>query len=63
MKYKLKLGVIVQKDLCHYSVGMSIMSPRFLESEEKFRQKWNLPIPPESALARHLEQKNAETNK
>lgn len=63
MNYKLKIGVIVQKDLCHYSVGMSIMSPKFLESEEKFRQKWNIPIPAESALARHLEQKNVETNK
>lgn len=55
MKYHLKIGVIVQKDLCHYSVGMSILSPKFLDSEEIFRKKWNLPIPPDSAIAKHLD--------
>lgn len=58
MKYHLKLGVLVQKDLCHYSVGMSIISPKFLDSEERFRKKWNLPIPPDSAIAKHLEFKS-----
>ena len=54
MKYKLKLGVMVQKDLCHYSVGRSIMSPAFLDAELVFRKKWNFPIPEGSALAKHL---------
>lgn len=57
MKYKLKVGVMVQKDLCHYSVGRSIMTPQFLDNELKFRQKWNFPIPKDSAIAKHLESK------
>jgi len=38
----LKLGVIVQKDLQHWSVGKSILTPEFMQSEEKFRAKWNM---------------------
>lgn len=53
-KYKLKIGVMVQKDLCHYSVGKSILTPAFLDNELKFRTKWNLPIPKDSALEKHL---------
>ncbi len=40
MKKNLKLGVIVQKDLQHWSIGRSILTPGFLESEKKFRDKW-----------------------
>ena len=57
MKYKLKLGVMVQKDLCHYSIGRSILTPSFLDNEAKFRAKWNFPIPKDSAIAKHLEMK------
>lgn len=57
MKYKLKVGVMVQQDLCHYSVGKSILTDSFLESELKFRQKWNFPIPPDSAIARYISAK------
>lgn len=57
MKYKLKLGVMVQKDLCHYSVGRSILTPSFLDSEIKFRAKWNFPIPEGSTVAKHIEMK------
>jgi hypothetical protein len=60
MNYKLKLGVMVRMDLCHYSVGRSIMTSDFLENEIKFRNKWNLPIPPDSAVARHIEMKNQQ---
>lgn len=56
-KYKIKLGVMVQKDLCHYSVGKSILTSSFLDSEEKFRAKWKLPIPPDSAIAKHIASK------
>lgn len=42
----LKLGVVVRKDLSHFSVGKSILTPHFLENELKFRKKWNLPLPP-----------------
>ena len=54
VNYKLKLGVMVQKDLCHYSVGRSILNSSFLDSEEKFRAKWNLPIPKDSAIEKHI---------
>jgi hypothetical protein len=40
----LKLGVVVRKDLMHFSVGKSILTPHFLENELKFRKKWNLPL-------------------
>lgn len=45
MKLKLKIGVLVQKDLCHYSVGKSILSPHFLANEAKFRKKWDFAPP------------------
>lgn len=44
MTYKLKIGVIIRKDLTHYSLGKSILSNKFLINEYKFRQKWKLPI-------------------
>ena len=40
LKYNLKVGVVVRKDLMHYSVGKRIIQPEFLESERKFRDKW-----------------------
>lgn len=39
---KLKLGVIVRKDLQHWSVGKSILRPEFMTTETIFREKWNL---------------------
>lgn len=57
VKYKLKIGVMVQKDLCHYSVGRSILTPEFLDGEELFRKKWNLPFPEGSAIVKHLAMK------
>lgn len=59
MKYGIKIGVMVQKDLCHYSIGKSIMTPAFLDVEEKFRAKWNFPIPMNSALAKHIDMKRS----
>lgn len=47
MKHNLKLGVIVEKSLQHYSIGKSILSVDFLRHELDFRKKWNLDIPPE----------------
>jgi hypothetical protein len=58
IQYKLKIGVMVCKDLCHYSVGKSIMTNNFLETELKFRQKWNFPIPSDSALSRLIATRN-----
>lgn len=39
-KKHLKLGVIVRKDLQHWSVGKSILTQEFLEKEKYFREKW-----------------------
>ena len=41
MNYKLKLGVVVEESLLHYSVGKSIMTKEFLEHEKDLRKKWN----------------------
>lgn len=49
MQKGLKLGVIVQKDLQHQSVGKSILTPEFMQSEEKFRAKWNMQLPSQEA--------------
>lgn len=38
----LKLGVLVEESLYHYSVGKQILSKNFLESEKIFRQKFPL---------------------
>lgn len=57
IKYKLKLGVIVRKDLRHFSVGKSILEEKFLENELKFRQKWKFPLTP--PLVRVLEKLRA----
>lgn len=50
MKKNLRLGVIVEKSLQHYSVGKSILSNDFLKHELDFRKKWGLDIPENSAL-------------
>lgn len=42
---KLKLGVVVEKSLTHYSVGRSILTNDFLVHELDFRKKWNLELP------------------
>lgn len=48
---KLRIGVVVQKDLKHYSVGRSITTDQFLLDEIKFRDKWHLEYPPNSKIA------------
>ena len=50
LKYQLRLGVIVEKSLQHYSVGKSILTRDFLQHEVDFRKKWNLEIPPNSPI-------------
>lgn len=59
MKYGLTVGVMVQKDLCHYSVGKSILTPEFLDEEIKFRKKWNFPITDEMAVGKRLKEKES----
>ena len=57
-KYKLRLGVIVQMDLIHQSIGLAITTDAFLESELKFRKKWNLEVPKNSKLDKYLQRKS-----
>ena len=45
IQYKLKLGVLVEPSLHHYSVGKSILTQDFLVHEKDLRKKWNWPIP------------------
>ena len=56
LKYKLKLGVIVEQSLQHYSVGKSILTKEFLSHEIDFRKKWSLEIPPNSPIRQMLSQ-------
>lgn len=44
MKYKMKLGVVVEESLMHYSVGKSIMTKDFLEHEKDLRKKWDIQL-------------------
>lgn len=46
LKYGFRLGVVVRKDLRHYSVGKSILTQEFLKDDAKLRAKWGFPIPP-----------------
>ena len=50
LKYKFKLGVIVEESLKHYSVGKSIMTDDFLMHEIDLRKKWQLDFPPNSKI-------------
>ena len=43
LKYGLKVGVVVRKDLSHFSVGKSILTKECYETEKKFRKKWGFP--------------------
>lgn len=54
MKYNLKLGVIVETSLKHYSIGKSILTKDFLSHEIDFRKKWNLEIPEKSPINKIL---------
>lgn len=56
MNNALRLGVIVEKSLYHYSVGKSILTNDFLNKELLFRKKWNLNIPAGSKLEQLLKQ-------
>lgn len=40
--YKYKIGVLVEDNVKHFSVGMSITKKEYLIPESYFRKKWNL---------------------
>lgn len=50
LKYKFKLGVIIEESLKHYSVGRSILTDDFLMHEIDLRKKWQLGFPPNSKI-------------
>lgn len=56
LTYKLRLGVIVERSLCHFSVGKSILSDQFLLTEITLREKWNLGFPENSKIKELYEQ-------
>lgn len=51
LKYKFKIGVLVEKSLQHYSVGKSIMTDEFLLHELDLRKKWGFDVPHGTKLA------------
>lgn len=60
MTYGLRLGVIVEPHLRHFSVGTSILSMDFLQKEVDFRLKWKLNFPDNSNVKKLLEVRDAK---
>lgn len=58
LKYNMKLGVLVERSLQHYSVGRSILTQDFLTHEIDFRKKWKFDIPPNSAIEKMIAEKH-----
>lgn len=54
LKYGLRAGVVVRKDLAHYSVGRSILTDDFLRNEAKFRAKWGFEPPKGSTVEKMM---------
>lgn len=54
LKYGLRVGVVVRRDLKHYSVGKSILTDSFLENEARFRSKWNFQAPPGAPVLKFM---------
>ena len=54
---KLRLGVLVEKSLYHYSVGKSILTDDFLYDELVLRERYNLGIPKGSRLEQIISNK------
>ena len=40
----MKLGVIVERSLQHFSIGKSILGTSFIEHEKDLRKKWNIEL-------------------
>lgn len=59
----MQIGVLIEKSLHHYSVGKSILTDKFLQSEIKLRCKWNLGFPHGSKIEQMWnEQQEAKDN-
>lgn len=57
MKFKLKLGVLVEQDLMHFSVGKSILEDKFFDDEIILRKRFGFEIPPGSRLEEYVSKK------
>lgn len=44
LTYHMKLGVIVERSLQHFSIGKSILGANFIEHEKDLRKKWNIEL-------------------
>ena len=51
-------GIFSDSRICFTGFNL-ILTPDFLDTEIKFREKWKFPIPEGSAAAKHLEMKKA----
>ena len=60
LRYRLRLGVLVEESLTHYSIGKSILTKDFLTHEIDFRKKWNLEIPKNSPIERLVRKNDSE---
>lgn len=54
MNYGIKVGVLVEPDLKHFSVGKSILEDSFLKDEFFLRKRFGFPIPPGSRLEEYV---------
>lgn len=54
LKYKLKVGCLVERELKHFSVGRSILTEEFLDEEYILRKHFNFDIPKGSKLETYL---------
>jgi hypothetical protein len=57
IKFKMKLGCLVEKSLVHHSVGKSILSDDFLEDEIILRKRFGFDIPPNSKIEQLINKK------
>lgn len=57
MKHKLKLGVLVEDELMHFSVGKSILEDKFFDDEIILRKRFGFDVPPGSRLEEYISKK------
>jgi hypothetical protein len=57
LKFKLKVGVLVEEELKHFSVGKSILGEKFLDDEIFLRKRFGFEIPPGSKLEKYMSSK------
>lgn len=63
MNYKFNIGIVVLNSLKHESVGKSILSDNFLNTEIQFRKKWNFEFPNGSKIQAMFNQQQEKLQK